>query len=60
MVCEKLKMNFDLREIRKHGIELLMVVLFLTIQISGNGGDLRRCRMARRSRTELSIEPNLQ
>ena len=60
MVCERLKINFDLREIRKHGIELLMVVLFLAIQISGNGGDLRRCRMARRSRTELSIEPNLQ
>lgn len=60
MVCERLKINFDLKEIRKHGIEILMVVLFLVIQISGNSKDLRRCRMARRSRIELRSEgPNL-
>ena len=60
MVCEKLRIDFDLKEIRKHGLELLMVFLFLIIQITGNGGDLRRCRMARRSRIELRSEgPNL-
>lgn len=60
MVCERLNINFDLKEIRKHGIEMLMVVLFLVIHISGNGKDLRRCRMARRSRIELRSEgPNL-
>lgn len=50
MVCEKMRINFDLKEIRKHGIELLMVVLFLMIQVSCNAGDLRRYRMARRGR----------
>ena len=46
-----LQINFDLREIRKHGIELLLVVLFFMMQISCSAGDLRRCRMMRRSRT---------
>ena len=54
MVCERLKIEFDLREIRKHGIEMLFVFLFLIIQVSGHGGDLRRCRMGRRSRTEYN------
>lgn len=51
MVCEKMRINFDLREIRKHGIELLLVVLFFMMQVSCSAGDLRMCRMMRRSRT---------
>lgn len=53
MVCERLKIDFDLGEIRKHGIEILFSILFLIMQVTNNGGDLRRCRMSRRARTEL-------
>lgn len=55
MVCERLRINFDLREIRKHGIEMLFVVFFLYMQVSGNAGDLRRCRMMRRCRSEIEL-----
>jgi hypothetical protein len=53
MILEKLEKNFDLKELRKHGLELLMAVLFIVLQVSGNAGDLRRCRTARRARTEI-------
>ena len=53
MVCERLKINFDLGEIRRHGIEILFSILFIVMQVTNNGGDLRRCRIARRARTEL-------
>ena len=53
MVCERLKIDFDLGEIRKHGIEILFSILFIMMQITGSGGDLLRCRMSRRVRTEL-------
>ncbi|WP_315254349.1 LuxR C-terminal-related transcriptional regulator [Segatella oulorum] len=53
MVCERLKINFDLGEIRRHGIEILFSILFIVMQVTNHGGDLRRCRMARRARTEL-------
>lgn len=53
MVCERLKIGFDLREIRKHGIEILFSILFIVMQVTNNGGDLRRCRIARRARTEI-------
>ena len=53
MILEKLERNFDLKELRKYGLELLMAVLFIVLQVSGNAGDLRRCRTARRARTEI-------
>ena len=53
MVCARLKINFDLKEIRKHGIEILFSLLFVVLQVTNNGGDLRRCRMSRRARTEV-------
>lgn len=54
MICERLRINFDLREIRKHGIEILFCFLFIIMQVTCHAGDLRRgCRMARRSRIEL-------
>ena len=49
----KVKINFDLKEIRKHGIEILFSLLFVVLQVTNNGGDLRRCRMSRRARTEV-------
>lgn len=56
MVCERLRINFDLKEIRKHGIEILFCVLFIIQAVTGNAGDMRRCRMARRARTEIRRE----
>ena len=59
MVCERLKVDFDLKEIRKHGIEILFCVLFWVIQITNHGCDMRRCRMARRVRTEYNANDRL-
>ena len=52
MICERLRMAFDLDEIRKHGIELLMVVLLLAMQVTGNAHDLRRCGGRRKTQEE--------
>ena len=32
IVCQNLKKDFDLKEIRKHGIEILFSILFLVMQ----------------------------
>jgi len=50
-----MRINFDLREIRKHGIEILFAFLFFIMQVSGAAGDLRRCRMSRRGRAEIEL-----
>lgn len=44
MLCEKLKKNFDLKEIRKHGLELLFSVLFIVMQVTCHNVNLRRMR----------------
>lgn len=44
MLCEKMKKNFDLKEIRKHGLELLFSVLFIVMQVTCHNVDLRRMR----------------
>ncbi len=51
MICMKLQRDFDLQEIRKHGLELLFSALFLVMQITGNGLDMRRMRVPTRART---------
>lgn len=54
MICEKMKRDFDLKEIRKHGLELLFSVLFLIIQLVGDyHTDMRSCRMQGRTRTSV-------
>ena len=53
MICERLKRNFDLKEIRKHGLELLFSLLFIVMQVMGNQSDIRRVRMPRRTRTSV-------
>ena len=54
MICDRLRINFYLSEIRKHGIEILFCFLFIIMQVTCHAGDLRRgCRMARRARIEL-------
>lgn len=51
MLCMKLQVNFDLKEIRKHGIEILFSVLFIFMQITCNNLDMRRMRTQSRVRT---------
>lgn len=55
MICERMRINFDLKEIRKHGIELLFCVLFLLMQVSGNAVDMRRCRLQSRTKREYVV-----
>ncbi|WP_291587235.1 LuxR C-terminal-related transcriptional regulator [Bacteroides sp.] len=53
MIFIRLKRDFDLKEIRKHGIELLFSALFLTIQITCNNFDSRRMKTLTRVRTSV-------
>lgn len=53
MICDKLKREFDLSEIRKHGIELLFSILFLLMQVTCNDIDLRRMRTSSRARMAM-------
>lgn len=53
MICDKFHKEFDLREIRKHGLEVLFSVLFLVMQITCNNlDDMRMMRVRRGRRTE--------
>ena len=53
MICDRLKRNFDLNEIRKHGLELLFSSLFIVMQVTCNGIDMRRMRISGRARTSV-------
>ena len=46
MLCDRAKRNFDLKEIRKHGIEIFFSVWFFILAITPNFQmDMRRLRM---------------
>lgn len=53
MLCMKLKRDFDLKELRKHGLELLFSALFIVIQITCNNIDMRPMRNTSRARTSV-------
>ena len=53
MICDKLKRDFDLNELRKHGLELLFSILFILMQVTCNEIDLRRARTPSRTRTAM-------
>lgn len=59
MLCDRLKVNFDLKEIRKHGIEILFSILFALMQITCNSIDMRRIRTSSRARTTMSCRVGL-
>lgn len=59
MLCDRLKVNFDLKEIRKHGIEILFSILFALMQVTCNGIDMRRMRTSSRARTTMSCRVGL-
>lgn len=54
MLCDRTKRNFDLKEIRKHGIEIFFSVWFFILSITPNFQmDMRRCRMQRMARVSV-------
>lgn len=56
LLCEKTKVNFDLKEIRKHGIELFFSIWFLILAFNPDiQMDLRRMNMRSGVRTSVRM-----
>lgn len=54
MFCDRMKVNFDLKEIRKHGIELFFSIWFLILAFTpSNQTDMRRCKLQSKVRTSV-------
>ena len=41
MLCEKMRIEFDLKEIRKHGLEIFFAIIFMTIAVLNYRIDMR-------------------
>ena len=41
MLCEKMKVDFDLHEIRKHGLEIFFAILFMMLAVLNYRIDMR-------------------
>lgn len=54
MSCERMKINFDIKEIRKHGLGLFFSVLFLVIAALDFHPDMRQCGSAKTRTTQVS------
>ena len=54
MFCERMKINFDIKEIRKHGLELFFSILFLVIAALDFHPDMRQCSRAKTRTTQGS------
>lgn len=56
LFCEKLKINFDLKEIRKHGLELFFSIMFFIMAAMDMQVDMRRAgRLQGRARVTRVI-----
>ncbi|MFR2069319.1 MAG: helix-turn-helix transcriptional regulator [Bacteroides nordii] len=55
LLCDRAKRDFDLKEIRKHGLEIFFSILFLAVQITCNYFDMRRISFSSRTRVVTSI-----
>lgn len=55
MFCEKLKINFDLKEIRKHGLELFFSIMLLIVAAMDYHMDMRRGRIQETGRVTRVI-----
>ena len=56
LLCDRTKRNFDLKEIRKHGIELFFSVWFLVIAVTPDYQmDMRRCNIRPAAKTALRM-----
>lgn len=54
MFCERMKINFDIKEIRKHGLEIFFSILFLVIAALDFHPDMRQCSRAKTRTTQVS------
>ncbi|WP_321479729.1 LuxR C-terminal-related transcriptional regulator [uncultured Bacteroides sp.] len=55
MLCERMKVNFDLKEIRKHGLEILFSILFIVIQVTCHSIDMRKVNVRARAKTMARV-----
>jgi DNA-binding CsgD family transcriptional regulator len=56
ILCDRAKRNFDLKEIRKHGIEIFFSVWFFILAITPNSQmDMRRLRMRSGARISARV-----
>lgn len=56
ILCDRAKRNFDLKEIRKHGIEIFFSVWFFILAITPNSQmDMRRLRMRSSARISARV-----
>lgn len=53
MICRKLNVTFDIKEIHKKGLSLFFSVLFIVMQITCNNMDMRPTRTTRIVRTTM-------
>lgn len=53
MLCRKMGVKFDIKEVHKRGLSLLFSLLFLVIQVVGNDMDMRLPRTGRTVRTTM-------
>lgn len=51
VLCDRFKKDFDIKELHKHGLELIFSVLFIVMQITCNSVDMRTTRMPRPTNT---------
>lgn len=56
LLCDRSKRNFDLNEIRKHGIELFFSIWFLIISVTPDYQmDMRRCKVRSGVRSSVRV-----
>lgn len=54
LLCDRLKVNFDLKEIRKHGLSMFFSIWFLILALTPDSQmDMRRGRMQSKVRTSV-------
>ena len=54
LLCDRAKMNFDLKEIRKHGLSMFFSIWFLILALTPDCSmDMRRYRMQSKVRTSV-------
>ena len=59
LLCDRTKRNFDLKEIRKHSIDLFFSMWIMPPAVTKNNQiDMRRCRVRSNARTSVRATRN--
>lgn len=59
VLCVTLKRDFDLKEIRKHGLEILFSILFIAMQVTCTSIEINSTRCTSRTRASVSARARL-